>query len=188
MTERELSILKAAQSVFAKYGVAKTTMSDIAEAAGVARQTVYNAFATKNDILRASVRIETERSIAEVRAAWEKAADFAERIEIFQTIGPLRWYEIVETYPDLADILEGLNCIAAEEIEKGKLAWEKLFVSMFEKQGIVTADPSLTHADLADFLYSTGKSAKYGAHSKAQVKQRLHVSKIALLNLVKPRS
>ncbi|WP_370230245.1 TetR/AcrR family transcriptional regulator [Cognatishimia sp.] len=184
MNERELSILDAAQSVFAKYGVSKTTMSDIAEAAGVARQTVYNAFATKNDILRAAVRVETERSIAEVRAAWEVASTLEERIEIFHKFGPLRWYQMVEDHPDLADLWEGLHHIAAEEIHKGKLAWLEMFVQMFERQDVTPVDPGLTHKDLADFLYSTGKHAKFETDSFEHMKRRLHICKVAMLNLV----
>ena len=58
MNSRTQNILEAAQIVFARYGVSKTTMSDIAREAGVARQTVYNAFATKNEVLREVVRLE----------------------------------------------------------------------------------------------------------------------------------
>lgn len=48
-------------------------------------------------------------------------------------IGFLWWYEIVEIYLDFVEFLEGLNSIVVEEIEKGKLVWEKFFVFMFEE-------------------------------------------------------
>ena len=51
MDERHLDILKAAWAMFARYGFGKTTMSDIANEAGVARQTVYNAFSSKDSSL-----------------------------------------------------------------------------------------------------------------------------------------
>lgn len=37
--------------VFSNYGFRKTSMSDLAEAAGVSRQTLYNRFTSKEDIL-----------------------------------------------------------------------------------------------------------------------------------------
>ena len=37
--------------VFSNYGFRKTSMSDLAEAAGVSRQTLYNRFKSKEDIL-----------------------------------------------------------------------------------------------------------------------------------------
>jgi len=42
-----LSVLEAADRLFAERGVARTTVDDIAEAADVARQTVFNHFAYK---------------------------------------------------------------------------------------------------------------------------------------------
>ncbi|MEO1554752.1 MAG: helix-turn-helix domain-containing protein, partial [Pseudomonadota bacterium] len=61
-------IVRAGWAMFARYGYAKTTMSDIATEAGVARQTVYNAFASKEDILRAVVRVAGEESLTSVQA------------------------------------------------------------------------------------------------------------------------
>ena len=56
MTEKNSQILDAAQSVFARYGVSKTTMNDIAREAGIARQTLYNKYPGKSEVLRACVR------------------------------------------------------------------------------------------------------------------------------------
>jgi AcrR family transcriptional regulator len=49
--ERQATILDAALSAFSTYGVAKTTMGDIAEAAGVSRPALYQYFDDKEDIL-----------------------------------------------------------------------------------------------------------------------------------------
>lgn len=45
-------ILRAAEPIFVERGYANVSMSDIAEAAGVARQTVFTAFGTKFGLLR----------------------------------------------------------------------------------------------------------------------------------------
>lgn len=49
--ERQVAILDAALGAFSNYGVAKTTMADIAEAAGVSRPALYQYFEDKEDIL-----------------------------------------------------------------------------------------------------------------------------------------
>lgn len=183
MNERTKSILEAAQTVFAKYGVAKTTMSDIAQAAGVARQTVYNAFATKNDILREALRVEIENTISMVSDAWQRCDTLGARIQVFHDLGPLRWYEAIQSYPDLAELYEGLHVVAADELARGKTAWEQLFREMFEAHGIACKDPSISTAALADFMYYSAKNAKYEADGMDGLKQRLYMSKVALLQM-----
>lgn len=52
------ALLDGAMLQFTRHGFAKTSMSDIAKAAGVSRTSLYNAFATKDDVFRAlSARI-----------------------------------------------------------------------------------------------------------------------------------
>ena len=184
MNERTLVILEAAQSVFARYGVAKTTMGDIAEAAGVARQTVYNAFATKNDVLRAAVRVEVDRCIAEVSAAWKTCESLDARIEQFHNIGPIKWYEAVEASPDLADLFEGMHHIAKAELAQAEESWEALFVDMFESAEVVCKDPNVSHKELADYIYSTAKNAKFGAKSRDELERRLFVLRLSIGHMV----
>lgn len=50
-----LALLKAAERCFGRFGIAKTTMEDIARAAGVSRATVYRYFADREALVLASV-------------------------------------------------------------------------------------------------------------------------------------
>ena len=52
-------LIDAAYRCFDRYGLQKTTMDDVAKAAGCSRQTVYNNFATKADIVTAICLIES---------------------------------------------------------------------------------------------------------------------------------
>ncbi|MBC8450818.1 TetR/AcrR family transcriptional regulator [bacterium] len=53
-------ILAAAGMVFGQYGIRKTTMGDILQAAGVARATLYKYFPSKEDVFAAVLRRELE--------------------------------------------------------------------------------------------------------------------------------
>jgi len=50
-----LAILKAAERCFSRFGLAKTTMEDIARAAGMSRATVYRYFADREALVLAAV-------------------------------------------------------------------------------------------------------------------------------------
>jgi AcrR family transcriptional regulator len=58
-------VLDAAAACFLRFGLAKTTMEDVAQAAGVSRATVYRQFRNRDDLLRAVVTRESSRLAAE---------------------------------------------------------------------------------------------------------------------------
>jgi len=66
----QAQIVVAAFDVFSRYGFARTSMSDIAAAAGVSRTSLYNHFKTKEEVFQAlSKRINAEVTTAVVAAA-----------------------------------------------------------------------------------------------------------------------
>jgi AcrR family transcriptional regulator len=73
-------ILDAALPVFARYGFQKTTMADIARAAGISRASLYLAFNSKEELFRAGSTRAHMRTMAEVEAALDRAGDVMDRI------------------------------------------------------------------------------------------------------------
>src|SRR5659263_414311 len=60
-TQRRSEILQAARNLYERYGYKKTTMDDIAKAAGITKPTIYSYFKGKKDILVALVEWEGSR-------------------------------------------------------------------------------------------------------------------------------
>lgn len=56
MEERACKIAAAGYAVISQYGIRRATMTDVAEAAGVSRQTVYNVFPNREALLAGVVR------------------------------------------------------------------------------------------------------------------------------------
>ncbi len=56
--DRRERIIEVARGLIARYGFKKTTMSDIAQAVGVAKATLYHYFRSKEDILREIINVE----------------------------------------------------------------------------------------------------------------------------------
>ena len=73
--------------VFSNYGFRKTSMSDLAEAAGVSRQTLYNRFSSKEEILRWAITGASDASADLAIAALEGDGAPQDRIVAFFT----RW-------------------------------------------------------------------------------------------------
>lgn len=79
--ETRARILDAGYACAERFGLGKTTMSDVARAAGLSRQTLYRYFESKHDLTAALVMREDERLIALVRDAAEPHADLRPALE-----------------------------------------------------------------------------------------------------------
>ncbi len=75
-------LLTAAYACVARYGLAKTTVEDVAKQAGVSRATVYRAFpGGKDQLLREAVGWEMGRFFGRLAEAVAGAPDFASLVE-----------------------------------------------------------------------------------------------------------
>ena len=99
-------ILDAALDRFTTFGVRRTTMDDIASAAGIGRATVYRRFAGRDEIVRAVILREMARFIGEVDAAVQAIDDPLERFveEFVATLREAREHpllrRLLEVEPD----------------------------------------------------------------------------------------
>lgn len=181
MDAKTRDIVEAGWAMFARYGYTKTTMSDIAGEAGVARQTVYNAFAGKEDILRAVVRHSGEMSLNEVLSAWETVTSLDEKVSVFQKLGPEAWYNAIMAAPDWGALMDGVNTAAAGELR----ALEEKWVAAIRKMLSDTLGSDRDDLEeIARFLYSASKNAKYGVTDVTQLRQRLATIHRATLALI----
>lgn len=185
MDEKQIIIARAAIRVISRYGLRKTTMNDLAQEAGVSRQTLYNAYANKDEVIRDAIRFETGRTIAEVTAAWDTDQTLAAQLDSFFAHGPLAWFDLIQSSPDAADLLDGLNTAGHAELAEGMVRWTRALADLLRGQDIDFDAIGQSAEDLADFIYLASSSAKYSAQSRAQLLSRLATLKSAVLALVR---
>ncbi len=77
---KRLRILKAASGCFVSAGYRKTNVAEIAEAAGVAKGTVYLYFKTKADILFAAIALEKKEHLGSFMSIFDPALSERERL------------------------------------------------------------------------------------------------------------
>jgi len=83
MDERREAVLKAAYEVFTSYGFRRTTMDDIARAAGMSRPTLYTHFRNKEAIFRTFVETFLGAVTREAQQTIEARTNVAEGLEAF---------------------------------------------------------------------------------------------------------
>ena len=82
MQDTRRRITEAAVELHGSIGPARTTISAVAERAGVQRQTVYRHFPTEDDLFDACSGLFAEAHPLPDLAAWRAVADPAERLEV----------------------------------------------------------------------------------------------------------
>lgn len=184
MNDRDKKLIVAAHAVFSRYGISKTTMNDIAREAGVARQTLYNAYPNKEAILRAAVRVSAEETYASVESAWIGQTELSEKIETFLQLGPLHWYDMVVASPEMGDLIDGIHTIAKDEMSEFAALWRKRFERLIKEHTKPGSAGYEGAAATADFLYSTSINAKRDAADRGTVESRLAILKRSVLALV----
>ena len=120
--ETRQRIVEAALALHGTLGPARTTISAIAEHAGVRRATVYRHFPDERSLFLGCSGLSQERNPAPDPALWAAIADPGERLEaaLEQIYG---WYEQIE--PLLSALLRDMDTvpIVAELQSAGRLAY-----------------------------------------------------------------
>jgi AcrR family transcriptional regulator len=78
--QRRADILEAARGLYQRYGYKKTTMDDIAKAAGITKPTIYSYFKGKKDILIALVEWEGSRILDRGLSSTREGASAEEQL------------------------------------------------------------------------------------------------------------
>jgi AcrR family transcriptional regulator len=73
--DRRTEIRNKARDIFVRYGYRKTTIEDIGKACGLGKAALYHYYSSKEEIFAAMVHAESERILAQVRAAVGAAGD-----------------------------------------------------------------------------------------------------------------
>ncbi|WP_306117176.1 MULTISPECIES: TetR/AcrR family transcriptional regulator [unclassified Roseitalea] len=114
------TILKAALEVFVTYGFRKTSMDDIARAAGMSRPALYQVFRNKSEIFRALAGELMGGATANAEAAFEREGSFRDRLLGAIDCSILRMHRFVEDTPHGVELIGINEEIAADIAEK----WE----------------------------------------------------------------
>ncbi len=107
-------LLDAAFAVFMKHGFDKSSMSDVAAAAGVSRPTLYRSFATKEELFLGVVsRLHTDAHAA-YRAAADGEGDLSTRLAAMAIAKLTAHIDVARSSPHGADLLDLNQRIAGD--------------------------------------------------------------------------
>tara|TARA_Y100001956_G_scaffold74694_1_gene81992 strand:- start:125 stop:769 length:645 start_codon:yes stop_codon:yes gene_type:complete len=175
MSDSKIEILEAAMRVFTRFGLKKTTMKDIAEEAGVARQTVYNAFSSKDVLLCDLIRHAGVQIEEQTRAQWADTPALADKLDIFFEIALVQPFRIMTASPEVETLEESLSAAGHRAMSEVDAIKEALLLDLFADQSAALAQHDLTVEQMAEWVRVTCVGYKSQAKSEVQLRQLLSV-------------
>ena len=106
MDEKKLIILEKAKELFLIYGVKKTTVDEIAKAAGVGKGTVYLYFTSKGDIVSDLAVQEANTIASQLNEIIAKESSAEKKLKVFIKSFILNCHDFVNSNRHAADIFD----------------------------------------------------------------------------------
>lgn len=166
MNETEQALLDAAMRVFSRYGVKRSSMSDLCEEAGVSRQTFYNNFRNKNDILRALILSFTERALAGIQAGRQTRRTLGEQLDLFFEQTVVAGYDMVAAMPNAEDFVDGVHASSKEGMEAANEQFRDVIADMLAPYSAKLNEAEIDVTALSDFVQRASKAAGLNARDR----------------------
>ena len=170
MENRERNILDAATRVFLRYGVKRASMGDIAAEAGVARQTLYNTYSNKDDILRGSIRAYGTDALQAIEAKLPGLTTTAEKVDLILDEMALKPFVLLHSSPNAQDLIDGYNAAGRSEMEANNDAFQSLFLRIFTSHADALPRRGLSPDLLAELARRSATSLKYQAQDEGHLR------------------
>ena len=183
MNERDKNIIEAAVALFLRYGVKRTGMNDIADVAGISRQTLYKSFANKDAVLQATIRMLADKVVSDIEAGIAKTDNLGERLDVIFKHIAIEHFDVLQSSPNAEDIVAGVNASSQEELEAGAKRNIELIGRVLSSYAAEIEKNGLTVDQLADFVQRSASAAKQSATNRTHLLQLLGALKASVLKV-----
>jgi len=164
MASRRSHVVAAAAQVFRRYGFARTTMGDIALAAGLSRPTLYATFPDKPAIFEAVIADLVDELLTRIRSGNRRRAGLPAQLRYACDQWMTTGYAIISANPDASDLFDD----RFPAVQAGNAAFEDLLVELLEP-ALRSSDLGLSAHDLARMITSAMQGFKRRAATKAEL-------------------
>lgn len=179
-------MIRSATDMFLRYGYARTTMGDIADAAKLSRPLLYLLFPGKEEVFAAVVKRMNAESLAEMRAALPGLPTLEDRLRYVCLKWGAHGFDITATHPDAKDLFD-LSRAPVREI----YAEFQAFVVELIAGAVTDARLPVTAEELARALVYAMRGFKETAVDAADMRHLIGVQVSLLVSVIgdvaKPR-
>lgn len=183
MEDRHTYIIEAAKALFLRYGVKRTGMNDIADEAGISRQTLYKAFANKDAVLQGAIRQLAEQVVLDIEAGLEKADGLGGQLDVIFKHIVIEHYDFLQSSPNAEDIIAGVSASSQRELEAGAQKNTAIIARVLEPFSDEIERSNLSTDQFADFIQRSATAAKYNAKNRKHLLEWLAALRVSVLRV-----
>lgn len=170
---RRTAILEAAQEVFLRYGFKKTSMDDLARAAGLSRQGLYLHFDTKEALFKSAFEHLLGQVEAAARAALARPGSLEDRL--IAAYDASHGHVFASRSDHLDELLGTATTLIGARFEASERGFAALVADALAREGVAAAwrSAGLTAKDLADHLHAASYGIKHAVTTRAAYHARM---------------
>lgn len=172
MTERKFQIKRAGLAVFARYGLRRASMQDVAREAGLSRPALYQYFRNKDDLIAGCFDLVTEDGFALAETALSGTSGPAQRTSTYLIAYMTYYHRWLFSGPHSEEVLELKSRFGPEKMQPIRA---RLAARLNELAGRGPDD------ELGIILSNASEGLKLLAPDEAALARRLNVLVMALL-------
>lgn len=181
LSEKERQIAAAALRVFSRYGLKRATMNDVAEEAGVVRQTLYNVFANKDEVIHGTLLYYCELLRTNVRAAWDGVDDLPTKLDHVWEHYVVASWDAVRAAPDAGDLESGSTAAAKSAMLIAESKLQAMLAEALAPHNDALHRNGLDPAQFAAFVVATAMGLKHGADDRGALLRHLEALKTSVV-------
>jgi len=131
--EKDFQIIEAATSVFLRYGFRRTTMGDLAEAAGISRPSLYLRFCNKEKLFETVLKDVATRTLDEIRAGLAEHEAPKDQLCFAFECWAVKPFKLMQGSPDARDLASCSLAFAEPVKSQSTVAFEALLATILQR-------------------------------------------------------
>ena len=184
MNDTESKLVGAATQLFAQYGVKRTSMAEVAEGAGVSRQTLYSLFSSKDKLLAVTMQSIIDGIIADLERDWQQCDSVEQVLDVYFKHSVYKPFELLQKTPDIADLIRGIGEETRKVARKADTDKTKLLAKQLEPFSSRLKTRKSDPASVANLVVTTSRELKLSVNSRRELDKLLQTLKTAVQALV----
>src|SRR6266478_9664312 len=170
---RQTHVLEIALTVFVRHGFRKTSIEDIAKAAGISRQGIYLHFKNKDEIFSAAIQKALDDGLQAANKIFDDDRLMLEE-KLFKALDEWFGRHVGLLHPEASDLAAQCERVLGDAVEKSSATFqEKLEKVILASSAKKTKGANKRAATVADMLCACGLTWKHSFSSRQEFSEKM---------------